>query len=384
MAVTRYDLLLTGGRVLKADGSWRRADVALADGVVAAVADRLDPGQAARRADLDGAMVMPGLVDLHLHAYPGATFWGIEVDDVSLRSGVTTVVDAGSAGPYNFAGLARQLRTGRVRAFAYVNVASGGLAAPFGEALTPAAVDVEAAARVARAHPDLVVGFKLRASPNTVGANAAAALAALRRAADETGLKVMVHVSDPPPDLGAVLAHLRAGDVLTHCFTPYGNCVVGGDGRPRPEVLEAVGRGVMLDVGHGSGSFSFRAAESWVRAGLPLPVVSTDLHRRSVLGPAFDMATVMTKMLAAGASLEGVLDAATALPSKVLGAGPQSAALAAGSPGDVAVLALEDGPLKVWDSRGLERVAPARLRCLLTVRAGEVAFVDPEIRVAGL
>lgn len=390
MTTRAYDLVLHGGRVPGPDGAWRRADVGVAGGVIAAVEDRIDPALAPRSADLAGALALPGLVDLHVHAYPGATYWGIDVDEVSLRSGVTTVVDAGSAGPYTFAGLAPRLRAARVRALAFLNVAAGGLAAPHGELLSPAALDVEAAVRVAREHPDLVVGFKLRASPNTVGPNAAAALAAVRRAADETGLKVMVHVSEAPPDLATVLDHLRAGDVLTHCFTPYDNCVVGEDGRPRPEAVAAVERGVVLDVGHGSGSFSFPAAEAWARSGLPPAVISTDLHRRSVLGPAFDMTTVMAKALAAGETLERVLRAVTALPSGVLrGATGRSqppgvsGALDVGAPADIAVLRLEDRPLRVWDSRGIERVAERRFACLLTVRSGEVAFASPEVRLVG-
>ncbi len=392
MASRRYDLVLHGGRVLGSDGAWRRADLAVADGVVAAVEDAIDPALAERSADLAGAMVLPGLVDLHVHAYPGATYWGIDVDDASLRCGVTTVVDAGSAGPHTFAGLAPRLRAARVRSLAFLNVAAGGLAAPHGELLSEAALDVEAAVRVAREHRDLVVGFKLRASPNTVGPNAAAALAAVRRAADETGLKVMVHVSEAPPDLDTVLAHLRAGDVLTHCFTPYDNGVVGADGTPRPEVVAALERGVSLDVGHGSGSFSFPSAEAWARSGLPPAVISTDLHRRSVLGPAFDMTTVMTKMLVAGESPTRVLRAVTELPAGVLRAAAGASgsrlpyvpdALAVGAPADVAVLRLEDGPLKVWDSRGVERVAERRFACLLTVRGGEVAFAGHEVRVVG-
>src|SRR5690606_26970418 len=203
------------------------------------------------------------------------------------------------AGPYNFAGLAKRLRTSRVRGLAYLNIAPGGLATPYGELLAPGIANVEEAVRVARSHPDLIIGFKLRASPNTVGEYAAETLAAVRRAADETGLKVMVHVSDAPPSLSMVLDHLREGDVLTHCFTPHDNCVIGEDGLPRPEVVSALRRGVILDVGHGSGSFSFPAAEAWLRSGEKLPVISTDIHKRSVLGPVFDMSTVMTKMLAA-------------------------------------------------------------------------------------
>ena len=331
--------------------------------------------------EVGGAMIVPGLTDLHVHAYPGATFWGIDVGQPSLANGVTTIVDAGSAGAYTFAGLAPALRSERVRAKAFLNIAAGGLASPYGELLHRGAADVEAAVRVAKANRELIVGFKIRASPNTVGAQAAEALAAVRRAADDTNLPVMVHVSEAPPDLGMVLDHLGAGDILTHCFTPHDNCVVSADGLPRAEVLRALERGVLLDVGHGSGSFSFPAAESWVRSGAQPPIISTDLHKRSVLGPAFGMCTVMTKLLAAGSPLEHVLMAATVAPAGAIG---HVATLEVGAEADVAVLALEPGPVRLWDSRGVEREAQAGLRCLLTVCRGEVAFVDPRLRVVGV
>ena len=339
--------------------------------------------------DVEGSIVSPGLIDLHVHAYHGATFWGIDVDQVSLASGVTTVVDAGSAGPYNFEGLARILRNSRLRAKAYLNIAAGGLVTPYGELLTPGAADVEAAVRVARAYPELIIGFKLRASPNTVGENAAEALAAVRKAADETGLKVMIHISDAPPALATLLDHMRAGDVLTHCFTPHDNCVVGADGRPRAEVSAALARGVLIDVGHGSGSFSFPAAEAWARSGEKPPITSTDVHRRAVLGPVFDMQTVMTKMLVAGFALEDVLRSVTVWPGEVVDTsadrdGGSPAVLEVGSAADIAVLEVEDRPLKVWDTRGVERLARERVECRLTVRAGEVVFVDSETRVIGV
>lgn len=330
---------------------------------------------------MDGSLIMPGLTDLHVHAYFGGTFWGIDMDPPSLASGVTRVVDAGSAGAYNFDGLARIMRNARVRTKAFLNIAAGGLAAPYGELLHAGAADVAAAVRVAKTHPDLIKGLKIRASPNTVGALAAESLAAVRRAADETRLPVMVHMSEAPPTLGMILDHLRAGDVLTHCFTPYNNCIVGADGLPRPEVLSAVERGVLLDVGHGSGSFSFPAAEAWVCAGGPPVTVSTDLHKRAVLGPVYDMVTTMTKMLTVGLPLDSVLHASTVAPAAVIG---ESASLNVGSPADIAVLALEPGATKLWDSRGVERTARERLRCRLTVLGGEVAYVASDLRVSGV
>ena len=381
-ADARYDLVLRGARLFEpSTASWRATDLAVSDGVVAAIAESIPAEDGRLSAELRGAMLTPGLTDLHVHAYPGATFWGIDIDPPSLRSGVTTVVDAGSAGAANFDGLAPLLRDATVEAKAFLNIALDGLVNPYGELLEPAAADAEAAVRVARAYPDLIVGFKIRASPNTVGAHAAHALAAVRRAADDVGLPVMVHVSEAPPDLDLVLDHLRAGDVLTHCFTPYDNCVVGADGWPRPEVREALDRGVLLDVGHGSGSYSFPAAEAWASSGARPAIISTDVHSRSVHGPAFDMCTVMTKQLSAGNHLDDVLRASTRMPAEVIG---RAATLAVGEPADITVLSLEPGIFTLWDSRGVEREADERLRCLLTVRQGRLAFAAPEVRVVGV
>src|SRR5690606_30894662 len=184
----RYDLVLRGGRLFEpSTGSWRVADLAVRDGVVAQVGGRLDPAMASLWGDVGGAVIGPGLTHLHVHAYPGATFWGIDVGPPSVANGVTTIVDAGSAGAYTFDGLAPVLRSARVRAKAFLNIAAGGLASPYGELLHAGAADVAAAVRVARANRDLIIGFKIRASPNTVGAQAAEALAAVRRAADDTG-----------------------------------------------------------------------------------------------------------------------------------------------------------------------------------------------------
>lgn len=374
-----FDLVLRGGRTFDPETGWTRLDVGVREGRIAALAPSLAGRSAARAADVAGSIVLPGLVDLHLHAYPGATYWGLDADAASLPHGVVAYLDTGSAGAFTFAGLADRLRTSRLDARALLNIAAGGLAMPHGELLAPEAADVEAAVRVARAYPDLIVGFKLRASPNTVGAHAEACLAAVRRAADELRLPVMVHVSEAPPRLDVVLDHLRGGDLLTHCFTPYDNAVVDDHGTPRPEVVAALERGVGLDLGHGSGSFSFPKAEAWAASGLPTPMVSTDLHAASVLGPAFDACTVASKMLLAGFGLDAVLRGMTRQPGAWLG---RSARLAPGASADLAVLAVDDRPWRAWDSRGVERSGSPRLRNRLTVVGGEVLHVAPDLRLA--
>lgn len=376
------DLLLQGGKVRSPEtGAWRSADIGITGGQISSIADHIEPNSASVRVDIGGKMVLPGLIDMHVHAYDGATYWGIHVDDVCLRNGVTTYVDAGSAGPFNFDGLARTLRNSALRALAFLNIAPGGLVSPYGELLEEGSADVGAAVRVAREHPDLVIGFKIRASPNTSGRNTLQALEAVRRAADETGLRVMVHISDGPPDLEVILSYLRSGDILTHCFTPYDNAVISGTGFIRSSVDDALARGVLLDVGHGSGSFSFPAVEAWARANKPQAFISTDLHSKSVLGPAYDLGTVMTKMLTAGFSVESVLRSVTSLPLGELGL---DAEVQVGAAADLAVISLKPEPLSLFDSRGVERKASQRFQCELTIVSGAPKFVHPSLRlVAG-
>lgn len=150
-----FDLLLRGGRVFHPQqGRWHEADVGIRDGRVVAVAPGLEPNQARQWVEVGGNIVCPGLIDLHVHAYHGATFWGLDLDRVSLASGVTSVVDAGSAGAYTFAGLSRILSGSALEAKAFLNIAGTGLASPFGEFLVPEQADVAATVAVAKRSRD--------------------------------------------------------------------------------------------------------------------------------------------------------------------------------------------------------------------------------------
>ena len=320
---------------------------------------------------------MPGLVDIHVHAYPGVTPWGIDPGPVALRNGVTTVVDAGSAGASTFAGLRHRMEAEEIRTRCLLNVSTIGLAAEFGELLHEDLLDTAATVRIARAHPGRIVGLKIRVAPNTTGENWRLALRSAREAADEVELPIMVHVSEGPPDLATIAHFLRAGDIVTHCFTPYGNGLVSADLRVNPWAEDLFAAGVLFDVGHGRGSFSFPHAEMAIAHGLVPHFISTDLHAHCVHGPAFGMTTVMSKMLAAGMPLEAVWPAATTAPA---GVARVPSGVTPGARADLALFSLEEGRFEYWDSRGETRMASRRIACAATVLDGEVAFVDPSIR----
>ncbi|GIG02811.1 amidohydrolase/deacetylase family metallohydrolase [Catellatospora citrea] len=364
-----YDLLLTGGHVIDPDGGCDGvADVAVTGGRIAAVGPDLPRADARELVDASGRLVTPGLVDLHTHVFPGATYWGIDPDPVAWCSGVTTWVDAGSAGAYGLDALRRAVRGYRVRVPVLLNISAVGLTGLTGESRDLAACDVDLAITTVAANRDLVYGIKARIDANTVGANG---LEPLRRAiavARACELPVMVHVGLAPPAIGELLPLLGPGDIVTHCASG----IALGRGGLDPALRRAYDNGVLFDLGHGSGGFAYDVLEAQLAARMPPHTVSTDLHARSLHGPAFDLPTTMAKLLAVGLPLAAVVAAATSAPARALGLPAGTGTLRVGSPADLAVFAMEEGDFPLADVHGQLRGAPLRLRNEATYVAGRL------------
>jgi dihydroorotase len=356
-----YDLLLSGGDVIDVGGgNVGRLDVAVTNGRIAAVGPDL-PGPAGTVVDVTGKLVTPGLVDLHTHVYPGAGYWGIDPDPVAWYSGVTTWVDAGSAGAYSLAGLRAFAATRQVRTEILLNIAAHGLAARTGESRDLGNCDVDLAVAAVRSNRVQVHGIKVRVDAETVGDNGVEPLRRGIAAAEACGVPVMVHIGTSPPPLDDVLGLLRPGDIVTHCAS--------GFAEPLSRAAhDAYGRGVLFDLGHGSGGFAFDVLERQLAAGLRPHTVSTDLHARSLYGPVFDLPTTMAKLLAAGLDLADVVAAATVHPARLLGL--DAGTLAVGAPADIAVFSLHTGPFDVVDAHRQVRRAPVRLGNEATYVAG--------------
>lgn len=218
-----FDLILRGGRVLDPSQNIDRvADVAFAGGRVAAIGDALATGGAAVH-DVRGLIVTPGLIDLHTHVYWGGTSLGIDADAFGRRSGVTTCVDTGSAGPGNFAGFRRHvIERSDVRILAYLHISFAGIYAfsktiMVGESQDMRLMAAREAVEVIEANRDLIVGIKVRVGRHASGDSGIAPLDVALQAAEQVGLPLMVHIDEPPPSYEAVVDRLRPGDVLTHC-----------------------------------------------------------------------------------------------------------------------------------------------------------------------
>ena len=377
--MTTYDTVIRGGHVIDpASGLSEVADVAVAGGQIAAVEAVIHPSTAREVIDASGRYVTPGLIDLHTHVYWGVTYWGIEPDPVAARSGVTTWLDVGSAGGYTWPGFRRYVaEPARVRVLALLNLSSIGLVAPTWELANLDYCDVELAKLMVEANRDLIVGIKARIDRNTTRGVGIRPLELARELADAVDLPLMAHIGAGPPSLEEIAAWLRPGDILTHCFTGQGNRVVDDGGKAFPYMLALKEAGVVFDIGHGTGSFSFETAAAMVDQGVLPDVISTDIHQLAVQGPCFDMPTTLSKFLTLGMTLEQVIERATTAPAKAMRR-PDLGTLAVGSPADLAVFRMETGDFTFQDVHLNERRGDRLLVNTLTMVGGEVLPVMEE------
>ncbi|MBM4437438.1 MAG: amidohydrolase/deacetylase family metallohydrolase, partial [Actinobacteria bacterium] len=324
--------------------------------------------------DARGRIVTPGWIDLHVHVYPGVSHYGIEPDPHLVDKGVTTAVDAGSAGAQTFPGFRRYIiDVATTRLLAYLNISSQGmLDQRIGELEDLRNADVARAVQTVEANRDVILGIKVRLSKNLVGGNGLRPLHLAREAADAAGLPVMVHPNDAWEPMDNILAVLRTGDVVTHCYHQSATGVLDRDGQVRPSVHAAVEREVGFDVGHGKGSFSFGVARAAMAQGLWPHTISSDLHRYNVDGPVFDLATTVTKFLHLGLDLPDAVRKVTENPARVVGMDGLIGTLVPGACADLAVFDLVEAPADLEDAHGVRETAARRLVPYATVRAGRV------------
>jgi dihydroorotase len=363
----QHDLILKGARVI--DPSQNHdgiCDVAFADGRVSGFGRDLQASPGTQVRDMAGAIVTPGLIDLHTHVYWGGTSLGIDADEFCRTSGVTTSVDTGSAGPGNFAGFrSHVIERSQARILAYLHVSFAGIfgfskTIMVGESEDPRLMAPREAVEVADANRDVIVGIKVRVGRHASGDQGTAPLDIALQVAEETGLPLMAHIDEPPPSYEAVLAMLRPGDVLTHAFRPFPNSPITAQGAVKPALREARARGVIFDIGHGKGSFAFKTARAMLAGGFLPDTISSDVHQLCIEGPAFDQVTTMSKMLCLGMSLDEVVAASTVNAAVALKR-MEYGTLKVGALGDATVLAVRDGEFDYVDTRGEHMTGDRRI-----------------------
>lgn len=333
----------------------RTVDISIQDGIITAITP---PGQAEGRTLLDcsGLYGSSGWIDLHVHAVPELDPYGDVIDEIGVKQGVTTVVDAGSCGADRIGAFYSASLLADTRVFALLNISRIGLTRT-DELSKLDWIDRNCALAAVEAYPEFIVGLKARISQSVVKDSGIQPLKLARTLSDEMKLPLMVHIGSAPPAISEVLELLRAGDVITHYLNGKANNLFQADGRPLQELLDAVARGVRLDVGHGTASFSFRVAEQAKAAGIRLNTISTDIYRGNRLnGPVYSMADVLTKFLYLGYSLEEVIRAVTSSAAAWLGK-PELGQIRVGEQANLTLFSLEAGEKQLKDSEGDVRTA---------------------------
>ncbi len=376
-----YDLVIKGGEVIDPSQNLRgKRDVAIRYAKIAALEPEIPGEQAAYVLPADGKLVLPGLVDMHVHVFPEASALGLPADELVPLTATTTCVSAGDAGGNNFSGFKHWvIDQSRTRIFAFVHISNMGLAGfPVGEMLNIDYAGVELAAKTVAENQDVAIGLKVRESENVVGSNG---LEPLRRAIQAaelagTGARVMCHIGGAPGNLSDLLDLLRPGDILTHTYSGAGNNVVQ-DGKVLPAALEAKRRGVVIDVGHGGGSFDYTVAEPAIDQGLTPDTLGSDIHAVSANTPGMPfMPWLMSKFLNMGFSLEDVIRLATVNPAKVIDRVDKLGTLQSGAPGDISILELVEEAVTFVDTKKNERKGERYLKPVTAVVAG-VPFGRP-------
>jgi dihydroorotase len=375
----RYDLILKGGHVLDPKNSVDAVrDVAVRDGRVAAVEPGLPASSARRVVDVSGLYVTPGLVDIHVHV-----FWGIkhgvttdgdhcvQPDAVGFRTGVTTMVDAGSSGWRDFADFRRRvIDTAQTRVLAMINIVGVGMLSE-DDAVDQNQFDMNPrrVAELARQNADVVVAIKSAhwRQMNFISVEKAV------EAGNLANLPVMVDFGyfDKPYQV-LVTDKLRPGDISTH-FYRWPAPLLDKDGKTAEYLQVARRRGIRFDVGHGGGSFHFPLAEPLAKQGFWPDSISTDLHSGSINGAMVDMLNVMSKFLALGVPLPEVIRESTANPAAEIRR-LQLGHIGVGADADIAVLRLDHGKFGFVDVKGGRIEGTERLGCEMTLRAGKIVF----------
>ena len=373
------DLDVVGGTLLDpAQGIDAIGTVSVRGGRIASASGGAAADPNVQRIDAAGLLVTPGLVDLHTHLYPGVSHYGIEPDEHCLGRGVTTAVDAGSAGAQTFPGLRHYvIDRSRTSILAFLNIAVEGMISRLvGELEDIRWASPEQAIARAREHPDVIVGIKVRLGYQMVGEDPGPAFRLARQAADVLGLPLMVHVIDMRPGLAWLLPRLSRGDIVTHCFHGNEGGILDARGRVLGEALGARERGVLFDVGHGVGSFDYRVAHAAVDQGFAPDTVSSDLHAHNVGGPVYDQATTLSKLLHVGMPLSDVIRASTSTPALAARRQDGIGSMAIGAAADLSILELRTGHWALPDAAGHTEVVERLLVPKMVIKAGRPDAIE--------
>lgn len=356
--------------------SGEEIDIVIENGIIAEILPAGE-GNGGQVWEGEGAYVSSGWIDMHVHAFREFNPYGDEIDEIGVRQGVTTLVDAGSCGADRIGDLMADAAQAKTNVLAFLNISRIGLQR-VDELSCLDWIDTEKLLQSVRAYGERIVGLKARISNSVVGPSGIEPLYMARSLSKATGLPLMVHIGSAPPDIREIMPLLQRRDMVTHYLNGKENRLFTADGEPLQVLTEAIDRGVHLDVGHGTASFSFQVAEAAKLNGIGLNTISTDIYRMNRMqGPVYSMSNVLTKFLCLGYSLEEVMAAVTINAAKWLGR-PELGRIQVGDPANLTLFTVTNKSAVLVDSEGEERATNQVIHSKGVVLGGE--FIKCEIR----
>ncbi|HAT1611526.1 TPA: amidohydrolase/deacetylase family metallohydrolase [Raoultella planticola] len=361
-----FDLLLRRARLV--DDTL--TDIAIQDGKIAALGEI--SASARKTVDLHGHYyVSAGWIDSHVHCYPKSPIYHDQPDSIGIATGVTTVIDAGSTGADDVDDFYQLTREAATEVYALLNISRVGLIAQ-NELANMANIDADAVKQAVTRHPNFIVGLKARMSSSVVGENGITPLERAKAIQRENGdLPLMVHIGNNPPNLDEIAERLSTGDIITHCYNGKPNRILTPEGELRSAITRALQRGVRLDVGHGTASFSFDVARRAIAMGILPHSISSDIYcRNRIDGPVRSLALVMSKFLAIGMTLPQVIDCVTVNAADGLRL-KSKGQLAVGYDADLTLFTVQHAPTLLVDAEKESLQADNILVPLAAIRAGK-------------
>ena len=388
--MSEYDLVIINGSVfLPSHSKPARVDIGVKSGRITRISrSPIDLKDADEVFNAEGLLISAGWIDIHTHLYQHATPLGVNPDESCLLKGVTTAVDAGSAGCGTINGLRKFIaEKSQTRVFAFIHLAGHGLAnagcaghGTGGESDAINALDVDSCVEAAKNNSDFVVGIKLRLDRAITdnGRNEIEAYRRAKRASKECDLPLMIHHTNSTIPLSECPGSLAKGDIYTHTFHGHRSTISeNGATTISCHAVDAKARGVVMDVGHGKGSFDWKVAEAAAKVGFHPDTISTDLHLENIAGPVKNLAFVMSKFLHLGMPLNEIIDSVTTKAAKAINKEGIIGLIALDREADLTVFQVEsDLNLFVEDSFGEERTLEAMIGAKYVVRAGKLIKCD--------
>ena len=326
--------------------------------------------------NLDGEIVTYGFIDVHTHVDCNEeNGFAISPDLVGVNQGVPIIIDAGTKGVNEFEGYYDRINKFDTKVYFYLNLSSEGISESFDELVDLNNIRPVEMENIVNKYRDRILGIKIRSSSDAVGGNGIRPLIEAKKIANKVKLPLIVHLWEGPPEVSEILGYLESGDIVTHCFNKLSHSLFDDSGNPLNEVVDAKNRGVFFDVGHGTSSFSFEVAKKAIKSGFKPDLIGTDIYSWNYNGPVYDLATTMSKLLAAGMTLEECIDRVTSIPSRIFGL-EDFGMVEVGRPANLSILRVENNQSTFIDSMDMEFTADQIIKMEYAVCDGVLHSVD--------